>query len=225
MKINTFVKFKTSTLENKKRNWYYTIITVLLVLLLVTTGCSLDGYKTFTAKNRLCHFSLEYPRAYSDRDGPTLDLNYVYYTVDFLVPPKGYQMVNPDPNAQDSGTVTVYHTPGFLHVFISESDGYTAESLIEKYLTVQARWANYNLLERSTILVSDISAEYAYFVSSSLLPMRPAPGEEIPLKHYRWVYFDYEGFIWQIELEYDGEMAEQATGDFEYVIQTFKILD
>jgi uncharacterized protein YjbK len=55
--------------------------------------------------------------------------------------------------------------------------------------------------------------------------MRPVPGEEIPLKHYRWVYFDYSGFIWQIEIEYEGEIAEQAKADFEHVIQTFKILE
>jgi hypothetical protein len=197
---------------------------LLLFIALSFLSCNQDGYRTFTAKNSFCNFSLDYPSAYSNKEGPTLDLFDKYFTVSFNYPDKAYKMVNPDPSSNNAKTVTVYHTPALIHVFINNK-GFTAKTLIEEYLNRQSGWANFNLLERSIISISDVSAEYAHFVSSSLLPMRPESGEEIPLKHLRLVYFDYNELVWRIELEYEGEMAEQAQSDFEHILNTFKILD
>jgi hypothetical protein len=197
---------------------------VILLTMLMLPGCNQSGYQTFTAKNSLGQFYLEYPSVYREKDGPTLNLKDEYFTVSFLYPDKAYKMVNPDPNTQDTKTVTVYHEPALIHIFISNR-GSSAKTLFEDGLTRASRWANFNLLERSTISISSIPAEYAHFVSSSLLPMRPAPGEEIPLKHYWQAYFNYNDLVWRVELESEGEMAEQAKADFEHVIQTFKILN
>jgi hypothetical protein len=216
-------------LKNKYR---ITFICLLLLSILMLSGCGRNGYRTFTTKNSFCQFSFEYPSAYSDDNrnwltrliSPPLNIKEKYFSITFAYPRKGYRMVNPDPDNKQSNPVTVYHEPASIHIFVSESDNYTAKTLVGKLLNAEARWANYNLLERSNIQVSGISAEYAHFVSSSLLPMRPGPGEDIPLKHYIWAYFDYNGLIWQIEVESEGEMAEQARFDFEHVIQTFKII-
>jgi hypothetical protein len=190
-------------------------------------GCSNQGdYQMFTARNTFCSFSVEYPSTFDHTDGPRLDVQEEYFSVGFAFPEKEYQMVDPALDGKNAGAVTVYHTPAYISIFISKSDrGFTAKTLVEDYLDKESSWADYELLERSTMIISGINAEYAHFVDSSLLPMLPAPGKDIPLKHYIWAYFDYNDLIWQIEVEYDEEMAKQIESDFEHVIQTFKLLD
>jgi hypothetical protein len=170
----------------------------VFLIMLILPGCDQSPYRTFTTKNEICRFSLEYPRSYSQTDGPYL---YSYgYFVTFSIPDKGYQMVNPDPNILTAETVTVYQSPALLAIKITRKRDHNANTLIEDFLVTEASWANYKLLERETMSVSGIPAEYAYFVSSQLLPMRPAPGEEIPLWQ-RWFFFDNHDFIWKIEFQ------------------------
>ena len=76
--------------------------------MLIFPGCNQNGYQTFTAKRIIfasSSWNIHVLTAY--KDGPDLyEKSYFHY---FCMPDKDYQMINPDPNAKDTKTVTVYH--------------------------------------------------------------------------------------------------------------------
>lgn len=177
-------------------------------------------FKQFQAESDICKFTLEYPKLYSKDGRP--ESNADYYAVTFSMPQKARAVKNPDPNNPNDNPVKMYFNQSSIDVFVSKSKTHSAKTLIEFYIQRESERTGYSMLERSQITVSGITAEYAYF-TDDWMAVRPASGEP-PLNYYLCAYFDYHGFIWQIECTSDSEIYKQAKDDFEHVIQTFKIL-
>jgi hypothetical protein len=100
------------------------------------------------------------------------------------------------------------------------------------------------LLERSAVTVAGIPGEQIVYSHKPPMIMR-APlklilftispdwnarytrrnPQESELRITREVYFNYDGLIWNIQIDSDESVAEQAKADFEHLLKTFKILD
>ena len=85
-------------------------------------------------------------------------------------------------------------------------------------------YPNFELLDRSKYRLGDITAEqYVYRHTSfadECLPPKAARTRIIS----REIVFDYEGKIWSIDLSYWENESRSYEADFEYILQSLKIL-
>lgn len=112
-----------------------------------------------------------------------------------------------------------------------------ASAEIEEYISmVKGGFPEFAVVERSFTSVDGIPAEQvvlSFGVGSSSTSGVGSSSTSLPKATVltpvisRYVYFEYDGFIWNIGIV-SGPLqneAEQAKADFEHILQTFKILD
>jgi len=105
------------------------------------------------------------------------------------------------------------------------TDALTAiESDISDFSTSQYI-QDFQVFERSTITIDGITGEYVHYSYRDPPPQETNPYEQI----VKEVWFDYDGFVWQIYFiygpEYDEEDTEEVGTYFDHIIETFRILD
>ena len=212
------------------------VLAIVIGVLAGFVGCNASqGYKTATIKNKMTSFSFEYP-ARLTRDGPdyfthviTSGALSVGTTLSLSSRSKPMPINVPDPGAGKLSTFTTGYRPISIEIHVFDAKPYTStaqdgKGRLEHSLSQQARWENYQLIERSQIRVSGIEAEFAYYAVDAYFPY-PKEGD-LKLEYVREVYFDYGGYIWNIEGTAHGtDVLDQIKADFDHIIQTFKILE
>jgi len=195
------------------------LLLVLLSALLLLGACSVsdDSYKTMNVKTKIASFSFEYRAYYRDVEGPkVLDRGSVY--VNLIAPQKKMAFPNPEPGGKPD-TVSLEYVPAYIGVaaYNPEVSGLSAAESIERVLSTEANWPDFKLLERSAVTVDGIQAELIAYQTNEII----GP----PVVYMADVYFDYGGFTWAFDAKADLDLAETVRADFDYVLQTFKILE
>lgn len=224
------------TKNKPARVMFFSVMVTLLAAMGALNGCNIfhrgytiqrlsDGYIGLTVENESAHFYIEYPSYYDDRDGPSQFSRkgeIPSTSVTLLAQKKRENIVVPDPPKNKVKTVSAEYVPAsiLVHVFAPRPslNLHTSEDYIENRLSREARWEHFKLLERSPVTVSGVEGEMIVYVVDWFLP-RP---QEV--KYIKSVYFDYDGLIWNIEGEAEMEMVDQMKADFDYILETFKIL-
>jgi hypothetical protein len=208
----------------------YTLVALSLLSILVMTGCNFSnsGFKSVTIENELCHYSLEYPAYYDKdiRDNFDFDVPYTALTLD--APTISEVIEVPDPSSGEIKTVTGYTSPAVIYVIVSDSkeywgESYSATDKLEGVLEDEAKWENFELLERASMTVFGIEGEMVAYLVDKLMPIPREDGQR--LEYNRAVYFEYDGLIWLIEAKCNQEIMDQVRADFEHIVETFTILD
>ena len=180
-------------------------IALALLLLLSVAGCY--GYKKYTQRDGIAHFSFEYSEDYKES---YIDLLPAYTSV-------GYDRWQNDGWFDSGFYVRVFET--------GWNDYKDATDLLEKNTQrLSDSYKDYQILERSSVTVDNIKGEK--LISS----YTPGESHESDLKEptlliNRRVYFDYEGLVWEIMMISIEKVAEADEPIWEHLIETFKILD
>jgi len=217
-------------MKGENRQFLLRCLTILLLVpILALTSCrDKDGYKTFTLRDGYAHFYFEYPSSYK-KSSAYADIEYRSTVVVFI---------RPEPRAQVNSTYTFFK----VTVGGPTSESPNARTALERELSRLSEPEK--LLERSAIIVAGLSAELIVYshrpptiastpaapdffaVTSSVWGVASAAAPLEPeMKVTREAYFDYKGLIWNVAIDSDESEADQAKGDFEHILQTFKILD
>ena len=180
----------------------------LLIMAASFIGCdsSMEGYRVFTF-NEVAHFSFEYPAHYKITSAHgTVEDRTIYIGLRDKILPEG-------------------RTNGFIYLYVEGAgDTYRdAGAALENEIWQFVRAGH--LIEHSAITVDKMPAELlVYSREPDLIPEAPASSLEV-MKVTRSVYFDYDGFIWNLVIESDEDRVEEAEADFEHLLETFQILD
>lgn len=214
--------------RNTKR-WYY-ILNAIMIAVLMTTGCSNSAhncsYKEFAFHKDDVRFRLggvilehplftfEYPQCFN-----LIDLN--------VLPDIVYDARVTEVRFTRQGTGELKLLPVFSSIDVKvykpglygDTDARTA---IEKELSYYENDENFKVLERKSISVAGLSAEYVSFSTSM-----PYSNPSIPTHNrlVRLVAFDYAGFVWKIELACFEEEIQETQAYFDHLLDTFRILD
>ena len=87
----------------------------------------------------------------------------------------------------------------------------------------EAKWANFELLERAPLTVAGIEGEMVAYLVDKLMPIPREDGQR--LAYCRVVFFEHDGLIWEIEAECHQEIMDEVRADFEHIVETFTILE
>ncbi len=221
-----------------KKYLMYLIIAVAIGILIGSGGCDTTNqtYRNFTVKNKMTSFSFEYPAHYR-RNGPSYWIDEIKpdrelspsTSISFQSRSKPMPITVPDPSAGRLGTFSTEYAPIDIEVFVFDAKPYyntpqNGKGRLEYLLSELARsWANFQLLDRSQVIVSGISAEFAYYSVDAYFPF-PREGD-LKLEYVRAAYFDYGGYIWKIKaMAHGGEAIDQMKIDFDHLVETFKII-
>lgn len=193
-----------------------------IIMGIVSCSNSESGYLHLEADNEICHISLEYPGRYDRVDVEETIERWGFYVVYFELDEKEQPMIVPG-----AGTQMVTYVPGSMEINIYDASPRNVMALdeIERELKAQQRWPGFELLERTTITVGAINAEYAFSVNNTLHIFPAEPGEDPPPRYIWEVYFDYNGLIWNMSAFSEESMVESVGADFEHLLTTFKILE
>jgi len=187
----------------------YVLITILLFISILITGCNTSEYKTFTLKNGIAHFSFEYPSSYKVVDN-----------IVSLMPAYTHIILRKPPNEEQMERIT-----SVLSIYVDEA--YTplsVDSAISSNLSDISTWNDFKLLERSSIQVVGVNGQRIVYSWASIPARHGIAGEPIP-SLAREVYFYQDGQLWNISISSDELTTEAAKADFEHVLRTFKILN
>jgi hypothetical protein len=132
-----------------------------------------------------------------------------------------------DPNTGEIKTVSGKRGTSSISIFVSNykkhfGESYSATDKIENVLAGKAKWANFKLLSRTPFTVSGIQGELIEYLVDRLMPIPVEDGKN--LDYFCAVYFDYNGLTWEIEAQCIQEIREQVKADFDFIIQSFKII-
>ena len=187
----------------------FILLLVLGMTMLTFQGCGEYRKCTFHSGGNT-RYSFEYPSTYRKESDDSASQ---YFTSVFLWLPgrKGATfLANP--------SIAVMITfPSAIEI--------NAKASLESDLDNGMNLQEFQLLERSEIIVSGIQAEQIVF---SWLMTSEASSFE-PQIYYIWsgrkVYFNYEGEIWILTLKSTANAIVQANADFNHFLQTFRILE
>jgi hypothetical protein len=204
------------------------IIPIFLCALFTLTACYMsdDDYRTMVVNNDVAGFSFEYRAYYHDRDGPYVveqsDFQFTYIYV--LARTKERPMANPEPGSEGD-TVAMSYVPASINIRVSNQllmqskYSRTAVERIENSISSWSRWENFNLLERSKVVVAGIEAEFIAYEIDSIF-------SSWPLEYHIEIAFDHEGICWDIEATCrDTDLREMLRQDIEHLVSTFVILE
>lgn len=182
----------------------------------MSSGCS--SYKRFILREGDAHFSFDYPRNYEELVN---DVVAGWATVSF-----DRELVEEDWIIEDSYfSVDVYEAGR-----IGNPD---AEAALESDITRIATheyYSDFEILDRSSVSIAGVQGEQCVF-SYCYREAIPDVDDEGPflklpvIMIVRCVYFDYNGFIWEIWLQSTEGFAEEDKAHFEHILETFTILD
>ena len=190
--------------RNKEFTVIFSIIIVASVDLVAGCDCSHDVYKKITINNELGSYSLEYPSHYEKNIWDNLEFKVPYTHLIFEGPVKKEVAEVFNPETGEIKTVTGERGTPDISVHISNykiyyGESYSAVDDIEELLKDEAKWENFQLLERSPITVSGVEGELIVYLVDKLMPIPVEDGKN--LEYVRIVYFDYNDLTWRIEMK------------------------
>lgn len=215
--------------RNTKR-WYY-ILNAIMIAVLMTMGCSNSArncsYKEFafheddvrfSVEGHVIHehplFTFEYPQCFN-----LIDLN--------ALPDIVYDTGVTDVSfiRRGTGELKLLPVETSISVIVEKPASWRdtdARAAIEKALSYYEADENFKVLERESISVIGLSAEYVSFSTSM-----PYSNPSIPTHNrlVRLVTFDYAGFVWKIELVCFEEEIQETQAYFDHLLETFRVLD
>jgi hypothetical protein len=195
--------------------------------MLLLFGCNSE-YKNLTVDNELCSYSLGYPSYYEIEIWNNFDID-IPSAYLFIKGPIEMQEADVfDPDTGEITTVSGRRGTSFITIHVANykiyfGESYSAADKIESVLEDQAKWANFELLERTPLTVSGVQGEVIVYLVDRLMPIPVEDGKN--LDYFRSVYFDYNGLTWVIEAQCTQEIMEQVIVDFEHIVETFTILE
>jgi hypothetical protein len=206
----------------------FIFLTIISVLFASFSGYSRAPYKHITIDNELGSYSFEYPSYYEKNIWDNLEFRVPYTHLILEGPVKNAKVEVFNPDTGKIETVVGERGTSSISIYISNykveyGESYSASDRIEKVLAGEAKWAHFKLLERSPVIVSSVEGELVEYLVDRLMPIPIEDGKY--LEYYCSVYFDHNGFTWEITAHCIKEIKEQVKADFDHIISTFKILE
>jgi hypothetical protein len=192
------------------------VILALFLPILALFSCqnnNTNSFKTFTTKEGIIRFSVEYPTNYeidSLQPAESTGNNLERSTYLFLKGPK-------DINGNSKTNLSVGASP-------PDSYASNAKSLSERVEINAASWKNYKLLFKGEITIDGFHAYRLDFQNIDIIPAIAGDGEP-GLEVDRYAQFDANGYIWTIYVKSHSATSETDKEIFEHVLETFKILE
>jgi hypothetical protein len=207
---------------------YCLILIICIIFACHGYACSHDEYKQITIKNQLGSYSLEYPSHYEKNIWDNLEFKVPYTHLIFEGPVKNETAEVFNPETGRIETVTGERGTSVISVYISNfkiyyGESYSATDDIEEVLKDNAKWENFQLLERSQITVSGVEGELIVYLVDKLMPIPVEDGEN--LWYIRAAYFDNDDLTWEIVAKCNQNIQEEVTAYFNHIIETFEILE
>jgi len=216
------------------RRWNRILFIVSTIIIITSVnlpaGCdkSFDGYKKITINNELGSYSLEYPSHYEKNVWDNLEFKVPYTYLIFEGPVRKETMDVFDPETGEIKKVTGERGTSEISVHVSNFKEYYGEYYSGAYffkilLEGEAKWENFQLIERSPITVSDVEGELIVYLVDKLMPIPVEDGKN--LEYVRAAYFDYNELTWRIVAKCNQDIQEEVTVYFNHLIETFEILE
>ncbi len=203
------------------------VICIIFTMSFIQCNSSNNRYENIVVENELCSYSLEYPSRYGKEYSDDLEFD-VPYTNLLLLGPVGIEEAEVfDPHIGEIQTASGKRVTSSIRIYVANAkiyfgESYSAKVKMEDVLASAARWANYQLLEHSSLTVSGVKGELVEYLVDRLMPIPREDGEN--LDYHCAVYFDYNDLLWVIEAKCIQEMREQVKADFDYIVNSFKII-
>jgi hypothetical protein len=203
--------------KRSSKRWIYLLMTtMMLITIVMSTGCSI--YTSFSLREGDARFSFEYPR------------NYEKIATDLY---SGYAIVWFARSLVEENWVT---ESSYLRVQVYEAgrrgnpDAKAAlEDTITRFATDE-HYRDFEIIDRSPVTIAGVAGEqvtfsYCFFESDPVLDYE-GPFFKLPITFtVRCAYFDYNGFIWEIFLQSTEGMVDEDEAPFGHILETFTILD
>lgn len=194
---------------HKRLGLFLLVLLILLSSVFIFTGCS--GYTRFTLREGDAHFTFEYPKDYDEK--------YVSIVSIFTRMTFCRSLLEED------------WIDSWFRVRVSKVGWWSSYPDAKATLEADILWSadtfeDYQILERSPVSVAGVEGEQ---VISSYTAEHDDPHADYFMKEgltvNRDIYFDHNGFIWEITMMSIEEMAEADEAVWEHILKTFKILD
>ncbi len=192
------------------------LLSVVMALMMLVSSSALNGcsgneeYTKVTVNKSEARFSFEYPVGYEDP----------FHSLQETDQDNMVQLYHPEDRLRGVADkiLSIVFEPGGKEFPNAEAK---LEDLLEGREHPDPYYDNkFQLLERSSTEVSGTQGEYivySFVPRGGNLGLGPVVSRE--------VYFDHDGLIWEIDLTSKEGIADTVKGEFEHVLQTFKILD
>jgi hypothetical protein len=210
------------------------LVTIILLLSLSCSnqnGASDSGYKTFAFQKDDIRFKQDgiYSRGEILFDQPLFTFEYPgsFEVANETKPRKDTNVViirqrEPVPGAKymDESVINVHiFKPGSFYPGVIDSE--TRIDSILKDLAKNPNIDNYKIIERKSITVSGIPAEYfSYTIDSSFNGKRMESSD----RSIVWMIFNYKDFVWEISLASPPDQIQENGTYFAHLIETFRFL-
>lgn len=195
--------------------WLYAGLLLILIALIMQSGCDGSGYKAFTLEKGIGHFSFEYPAQYKVEKVEVRDDSLLYTDV---------VLSGPGPTLENGG---MDYT--FISVFVDSTIDYprSAEYDLENTLASASEFlVDFQLLERSILSIVGITGQQIiYYCNMGVREYPEDPEPELLPTIVRNIYFEQGDLIWNLHISYNQSIAEDAQAVFEHLLETFQILD
>lgn len=218
----------------KNRRWHLllrmSLIVQICIVVFSLTGCNVkvyapveysngEEYESVTRQEKGISFSFEYPATY--RISPQ-DLEFTVSntlgTATLLVGPDSENGV-PTPVL----VITYPVNKDFTNIDKAVRERISkAKEMVEEI----SFYSDLKFLEERTVMVGSIKGKELLY-SYKTKPYTIYGGEAIinsTTLFDRFVFLSYDNLIFEIHMEYDEILANQATKDYEHILKTFKIL-
>lgn len=184
------------------------MLPLVLPCILFVSSCTPNEYQKIMVTKKDITFSFEYPATYQNHDETKFSITFLRWDGDTLAP--DYSNIN---------------TAFSINIYNQTEEFPNATSYLDRCLTNYSDAPDYELFERSKILLSGVGGE---FVSYKMRSGHPSGGGEYldpKTSYFREVYLDYRDKQWVISIDCYQEMIEQVTEEFDHIIKSFKFLD
>ena len=192
---------------------HYFIFAIILLISVLVSGCTTDGYQKIVETKQGVKFSFECPTSYKNLTEPEDALS------DFT-----FILIRPDGDLSwESWNV---NTEFGIEIYTADEEYDSAKSRLDDLLKSYSNLGSYhefNLLERSKVEISGIEGElvvytFRYFeIGTDMLASH--------LSMVREAYLDYQDQIWIIWVKSYSESTDQVKEEFDHIIKIFKFLD
>ena len=185
--------------------------TLLCIVPLIVIGCTpcKDGYKQTTLDNSIARFSFEYPCDWEYRVLKFPLSSYAHFGVEA-----------PRLKRDKSHIVSTYWYLDFSRAFPASPILGNAKVALDNELSRWEDEPDFKVLERTEVNISGVPAEKVVF-TFKYHPTYIGTGyhaEESEYRIMREIFFDYNGFIWQIVADSNIDVAEAHKVHFEHLL-------
>lgn len=211
----------------KRKLNFLLAIFICLTSLSLPIGCSHSEYESITVENELCSYSLTYPSIYEKQLRNLFDWDIPFSDLSLEGPISIQEAEIFDPDTGEIKIVSGKRGTSVIRIHIANFKGYFGETYsatdkIASVLEDEAKWANFELLNRAPLMVSGVEGEVIEYLVDMLMPIPKEDGKN--LWYFCAVYFDYNGLTWVIEAQCIQELKEQVKADFDYIVASFVII-